>query len=252
MVQSIQLNTCTSMIGDAENHDSSSEASNGNDEVLENENENEIDDDFDDEDADDKDVEEEEEAEADSPAAFLSPAPRAVKVTAAAKKDQDQKAIANANAKGQGKYSIPVDSMLLQSPFKKTWSRGNWTMEEDELLRAGCYLPVCLCMYLLSIYICIYPCMYVVLQPSTSTAGSAGRRFQVSSRTGRTCSVCTAGRRCCGPGSSRDPGPWRCATLTQHQHLTHCPCYPLPCIKDASGMSSSRYIHTYIHACMHT
>ena len=158
MVQSIQLNTCSSIFGDAENHDSSSEASNGNDEVLENENEN--DDDFDDEDADDKDVEEEEEeAEADSPAAFLSPAPRAVKVTAAAKKDQDQKAIANANAKGQGKYSIPVDSML-QSPFKKTWSRGNWTMEEDELLRAGGRLSLlspCLSIYV-SIHVCMWSC----------------------------------------------------------------------------------------------
>ena len=149
MVQSIQLNTCSSIFGDAENHDSSSEASNGND------------DDFDDEDADDKDVEEEEEeAEADSPAAFLSPAPRAVKVTAAAKKDQDQKAIANANAKGQGQYLIPVDSMLLQSPFKKTWSRGNWTMEEDELLRAGgrpSLLSPCLSIYV-SIHVCMWSC----------------------------------------------------------------------------------------------
>ena len=223
------------MIGDAENHDSSSEASNGNDEVLENENEN--DDDFDDEDADDKDVEEEEEeeAEADYPAAFLSPAPKAVKVTAAAKKDQDQKAIANANAKGQGKYLIPVDSMLLQSPFKKTWSRGNWTMEEDELLRAGGRLSLlspCLSMYVSIIYLCIYPCMYVVLQPSTSTAGSAGRRYQVSSRTGRTCSVCTAGRRCCGPGSSRGPGPWRCATLTQQLTLSMLCCRALKMLRD--------------------
>jgi hypothetical protein len=243
------------MIGDAENHDSSSEASNGNDEVLENENENEIDDDFDDEDADDKDVEEEEEAEADSPAAFLSPAPRAVKVTAAAKKDQDQKAIANANAKGQGKYSIPVDSMLLQSPFKKTWSRGNWTMEEDELLRAGgrlslLSLPVCLSMYVSIIYLSMYLSIYVCgLAAVHQHGGKCWKKISslIADRTDVQC--LHRWQKVLRPGLIK--GPW---TLeVRHPDTTPSPdslspCYPLPCIKDASGMSSSRYIHTYMHA----
>lgn len=132
MVQSIQLNTNASVIGEGENHDCSSEGSNVNDEDLQ-VNENDAEDDFDDDDEDDNDVDElDEENDEEENQGFLSP-----KVEKSSKKA----------AKGLNSKGVLAETSTFQSPLsqtsavktpKKTFSRGNWTPDEDELLRAGC------------------------------------------------------------------------------------------------------------------
>ena len=128
MLQSIQLNTNASIIGDAQNADCSSEGSNVNDEEAQ-VNENYVEDDFDDDDEDDVDADEieEENDEDEENQGFLSP-----QIEKSAKKA----------AKGRNSKVFTAETSTFQSPLspktpKKTFSRGNWTPDEDELLRAG-------------------------------------------------------------------------------------------------------------------